>query len=310
MEKNCRKTRNNFSLVGKFKNFVEGCEPEEIVSKNNKIFLKCKMKVEVEIGNEIHNFRVEFFCGQALKSVYDKNRKIFGNLEPEDKIEIKGSVALDEFYSKDEELRCVRKLNGFSINIPKDETIPDEIHATVEGIFMGIEPNMNDKEKKIIKLLTVKWDESVSEMELDVNKEDAESIGKYIKKGQTVMFTFHPRNFVEVEEAPVVESFFGEVVENPSVSEFVDEWLVKGGRIVSIATDLKFPPYTKEQIKELFPKIESQREELLQKFKEREVEEAKSDVVSGLEGLMEPSKNENPFGGPDKNDSDNDELPF
>ena len=258
-----REAKNQLTIIGtlKSKEVING------VTAAGAETITVNLTIISETDGKIHENKVKLWAKETSKlakgyhtvaneyKTTDKDGK-----ENADRIKITGSLEMNEYVSRDGELKTFNNLRGVFVERVTDPNVKDEVGAAVECIVLGyideISKTGTPTGRKRVSLYTVGYNSSVHEFQnVFVTAELAQQFARLYQPNSTGRLFIKVHNYVEIEQnqqVPVVQPTlgFGTQLDNMPgdnvIKNYVNELVIIGGDMPATANR-----YTMEDITEM-----------------------------------------------------------
>lgn len=304
-----RESKNQLTIIGT----VKSKEVKEGYTMAGAATISVNLTIVSKVDGKIHENKVRLWAKETSKlakgyhTVATKYKAIDNDgKENADRIKITGSLEMNEYISRDGELKTFNNLRGVFIERVTDPNVKDEIGAAVECAVLGyideISKEGTPTGRKKVSLYTVGYNSSVHELQKAfVPAELAQAFTRLYQPNSTGTLFIKANNYVEVEENPQVQVTqptlgFGSHLDNMPdnvIKNYVNELIIIGGDLPEIANK-----YTPEDITEMKKIRELSRQEKMSTAPTPPARQASNGFGSGFETPETPVKyndNDIPF---------------
>lgn len=303
-----RQLQNNVEVVG----ILKSKELEVKTSMDGKNYMSGKLVVQSKIDGKINEQKISVFIMQSSKlyrgivTVKNEYKAIDQDgIENADRIKVKGSLKLNEYYNNQGNLVQFNEVRGMIFNrLDTDDTQKDIAVASIESIVQRFDPILKGSSPTgdySVKGFTVGWNGEVIELkDTFIGPELVQPFMNLYIPGSTGRLSFKLSSHVEEEEEQTSTIGFGTSVNIEDTFEtskkYVNSIEIIGGDVPFFGTK----EYTSEEIKQAIQvrtlKLQSM------KAPSSGIPQTNTGFGVGFQSQITPTqiKNKMPLGSPDQ----------
>lgn len=258
-----RECKNQMTIVGTLKSK----KVETGTSKGGHPYISMELVVVSKDGDKIHENRVSFWAKESSKLAkgYHTVKEEYKSIEQDgeeaaDRIKITGSIEMNEYVSKDGELKTFNNLKGVFVERVTDPNMKDEAGVALECVVLGYKDELDKKTqtmtgRKEVLIYTVGYNSAIHELKnVFVSADLSQQFVKLYSLNSTGRLFIKINNYVELlepeEKVDAAKTLgFGSQLDNmpEDISKnYVNELLIIGGDMPSVANK-----FTMEEITEM-----------------------------------------------------------
>lgn len=258
-----RECKNQMTIVGTLKSK----KVETGVSKGGHPFISMELVVVSKDGDKVHENRVSFWAKESSKLAkgYHTVKEEYKSIDQDgeavaDRIKISGSVEMNEYVSKDGELKTFNNLKGVFVERVTDPNMKDEAGVALECVVLGYKDELDKKTqtmtgRKEVLIYTVGYNSVIHEIKkVFVPAELSQQFTRLYTLNSTGRLFIKINNYVELLEDEAKKDAaqtigFGAQLDNMPediAKNYINELLIIGGDMPAVANK-----FTMEEINEM-----------------------------------------------------------